>query len=41
MSGIHSSEGRTYLAQCSFLEIYNETLRDLLDKTRRTKLEIH
>lgn len=40
MSGIESNDRRTFLAQVSFVEIYNEQLRDLLD-SKKGRLEVH
>ncbi len=35
------SEGVKYLVQASYLEIYNEEVRDLLGKDSKRKLELH
>ena len=38
---IEQSEGTQYLVRASFLEIYNEEIRDLLSKDPKARLEMH
>ena len=37
---IQGSENKQYLVRASFLEIYNEEIRDLLSKSPKDKLEL-
>jgi kinesin family member 3B len=37
---IESSENMQYLVRASFLEIYNEEIRDLLSKSPKDKMEL-
>lgn len=38
---IKSGEGKQYLVRASYLEIYNEEVRDLLAKNPKNRLELH
>ena len=36
-----NEEGKRFLVRCSYLEIYNEEIRDLLSKNPKNRLELH
>lgn len=38
---IQTGEDKQFLVRCSYLELYNEEVRDLLGKNPERKLELH